>query len=567
MPTLAKWVADGGFTGKVRVLDMQPVDWSSLRRRVERPKGHDLLGIEYAVGKVDGQFSRLGLARAARFRFPDLSRPINKPSQADIREYLQKLTTNKQPRGPIPYYVGPSLTQDFDTYLHSGPDLSRLSVIPGVNTPYWHAGNKGSGTAFHCEDANFRSCNITMFGWKLWIIIDEKHTGKFEAFIRRCWGGNVCDQFVRHHSLLISPERLSAEGIDVEVFCAGPGDMVITAPRQYHAVVNITPCFAISTNFLLPDEPIFSGTLTVCPECGLHSLDSEVLEKISCASTMDVSEPDLKHIRSIARDDSPVTGSVLDASAEGRKRRIEFEVLTPPKRQRTDASLKDMADQLIDECSMRRFMRHVAAAREQRSLMKGIELDGTANWDEQAARLYTFGTSLDDSSEFNQLLSVMAATQAANIIDSTASQFGYAKAPTNMVEQILQRLGQNTNSANRKKLQDWLKVSRKMAKVLGPLRGLLLFLPFKGGDLSSVNEYLQLAESDIKKFQPILKEEASTTALAHMGRLLEESILTGKIFPEPIWQGVDSGQLQQLGSRRLGQLLGTYEAIDRADDE
>ncbi|EJT68169.1 hypothetical protein GGTG_14254 [Gaeumannomyces tritici R3-111a-1] len=126
----------------------------------------------------------------------------------------------------------------------------------------------------HCEDARWFSINVNGFGWKIWILLSQKDTATFEKYIRKRWGDGICDdQWVRHHSLFISPKELRRAGINFDLVVAGPGDAVVTARGQYHEVVNMTSSLAVAINFQLPSEPIFPGsTWRVCQECGLYAL-------------------------------------------------------------------------------------------------------------------------------------------------------------------------------------------------------------------------------------------------------------------------------------------------------
>ena len=110
---------------------------------------------------------------------------------------------------------------------------------------------------------------MVLIGWKLWIKIRRSHTAKFEAFIRKHWPTNKCDQFVRHVQVIVSPDKLRKEKIEFEMKLAGPGDLIVTHPREYHMVVNMTDNFALAINFLPPGNPVVPGDTPVCPECGL----------------------------------------------------------------------------------------------------------------------------------------------------------------------------------------------------------------------------------------------------------------------------------------------------------
>lgn len=184
---------------------------------------------------------------------------VAKPS-GDVEQYLEDLYRNL-PEEPIPYSVGPlsgSIAGQLQSYFPSGSEVTQLGDVPGVSTLFGHVGEEGSGTAFHCEDANLRSYNLTLIGWKIWILIQPYHTAKFEDLVQRLTNcDNGCDQFVRHASVVIHPSILRAENIEFDIICSGPGEMVLTQPRQYHAVINRTASLAIATNFVLPNEDPF----------------------------------------------------------------------------------------------------------------------------------------------------------------------------------------------------------------------------------------------------------------------------------------------------------------------
>jgi hypothetical protein len=69
---------------------------------------------------------------------------------------------------------------------------------------------------------------------------------------------------------LSASKNFGKEEIEFRIELAGPGVMLATEPRQYHAVVNLTASFAIATNFVLPDEELIPYELVVCPRDGLY---------------------------------------------------------------------------------------------------------------------------------------------------------------------------------------------------------------------------------------------------------------------------------------------------------
>ena len=305
------------FSDRISITDIPEVNWASLAKLIRPPpKNYDLLGIKYSTIHAVGGAAGLALSQSRQFYFPDFSGVITEPSLEESLDYLNQLI-NDPPKGSIPYYVGPPLHEGplmsiANSLLHPGHELLRLDNIPGVNSVYWHVGERGSGTAFHCEDVGFFSFNVVLRGWKLWIKIRQSHTAKFEAFIKANWPTNNCDQFVRHTAVICSPERLQKEKIDFEIILAGPGDIVLTRRRQYHMVVNSTRNLALAINFLPPGKEIVPKGTRVCPKCGLYSLDHECLQKVS-----------YNPIDATRRVDRTATSSLESTKAAGRKRAID----------------------------------------------------------------------------------------------------------------------------------------------------------------------------------------------------------------------------------------------------
>lgn len=233
------------------------------------------------------------------FQVPDFFHPPI--PDVDDKTFIENLITNP-PKGHIPYYVGPSLAsyqQKFDNFLHPGKlsklvNLRKKSAKPGINNnghvagvtfPYWLLGSALSGTAMHRENANWRSANITLIGEKIWLLINPDHSNRFEDFVARLIkekrGSSRCNQWIRHHNLLIGPNQLSNEGIKFRLLTAGPGDMVVTQPGQYHLAVNKTTCFAVAINILLDDEELFPNCrVRVCEKCGLSFATNENLGNV-----------------------------------------------------------------------------------------------------------------------------------------------------------------------------------------------------------------------------------------------------------------------------------------------
>ncbi|KZL67080.1 lysine -specific demethylase 4c-like protein [Colletotrichum incanum] len=281
IPNIERMVADKDFNGHIRVEGMEPVDWDALANKLNQPEYRKQLAVEYSPDSTMKGCSRLRLASSARFRFPKLATTPTKPPIDEIWKFLDRLA-NDPPKGKVPYYVGPPLACDLISLLHPGDELSQFTTIPGGNSDYWHAGCLSSGTPWHKEDANWRSVNLVCSGLKLWVVIPAHYTARFEGFVKQNWRTNNCAQFVRHLSLFIGPTTLREAGIEFNFHCAGPGDMIVTNPGEYHMVANFTECFAMSIKFLLPGEKVIPEDLAVCEQCGLFPLDHKRFRAVSC---------------------------------------------------------------------------------------------------------------------------------------------------------------------------------------------------------------------------------------------------------------------------------------------
>lgn len=264
------------FSGKIHVSGFDSFDLAKISTRLVNPVAPATLTVQHSSIAKNG-VSKLSLARKAEFNFPDFSDLPRTAPQGYDKSFESIIAS--PPQKPVSYYVGSPLTPDFNTLLSPGR-LLELGEIPGVTTPYWHAGEKDSGTAFHYEDGAVRSCNVTIAGFKLWILIKVSSNTKFEGFIQTLHpSAPRCGQWLRHLNILVSPETLAEMDIGFDLILAGPGDMVVTAPGQYHAVLNLTTCFAIAINFALPEDPVLAPTV-VCPECGLYGLEHPALKRL-----------------------------------------------------------------------------------------------------------------------------------------------------------------------------------------------------------------------------------------------------------------------------------------------
>lgn len=251
---------NGGVRGKITCTGIPRVDLRSLRLRIPMPKKEDgiVLAVKYAGS---GDIVTLLDANLTQFQYPMSSALIQRPHAKDIEQFVHGIQA-LPPTGSFAYYVGDALNNEFDGILETDDELRQLreagTEMRGVNTTYWLLGAAGSGTAAHCEDLNLRSCNITLEGYKWWVVVNESSTRAFEEWAkglgRQRSKPEEDDQWVRRMNLIPKKTILVENKIGFSEHVTGPGEMITTAPRQYHWVINITDSLSLAINFSFDDE-------------------------------------------------------------------------------------------------------------------------------------------------------------------------------------------------------------------------------------------------------------------------------------------------------------------------
>jgi hypothetical protein len=128
------------FSGKIHVSGLKSsFNLEEISNRIANPDNRAAsLAVQHSSGSKDG-VSELLLARKEEFKFPDFSKVPQSAPQEYEKSFEAIITST--PKKTITYYVGPPLAPDFNTLLSSGK-LLELGEIPGITTPYWHAGEK-----------------------------------------------------------------------------------------------------------------------------------------------------------------------------------------------------------------------------------------------------------------------------------------------------------------------------------------------------------------------------------------------------------------------------------------
>ncbi|OCF34619.1 hypothetical protein I316_03660 [Kwoniella heveanensis BCC8398] len=158
-----------------------------------------------------------------------------------------------------------------------------LTNLPGVNSPYLYFGMWGASFAWHVEDMDLFSINYIHFGApKYWYAIPQKQAEKFERILQGYFTEDArhCDQFLRHKSFAVSPQRLANDGINVNMLVHKQGEFVITYPRGYHAGFNMGFNCAESVNFAL-DSWVELGRRAKACTCVTHSVRIDVDEMLA----------------------------------------------------------------------------------------------------------------------------------------------------------------------------------------------------------------------------------------------------------------------------------------------
>ncbi|TLS23789.1 uncharacterized protein PpBr36_06794 [Pyricularia pennisetigena] len=525
------------FSGAVHIKDFEPIDPESLKKTINLPQeDYDLVGVEYKDSSL--------ILSSRGFKVPDFSRPPL--TDINAKTFIENLIANP-PKGHIPYYVGPSLAscqQKFDNLLHPGKlsklvDLRKESAQPGINNdghvagvtlPYWLLGSAFSGTAMHREDANWRSANITLIGEKIWLLIDPDHSNRFEHFVARLVGekrgSSRCDQWIRHHNLLIGPNQLSEEGIEFRLLTAGPGDMVVTQPGQYHFAVNKTACFAIAINILLDDEELFPDRrVRVCEECGLSFAANENIGNIELLPGAS-ERKSLRHQTRLQKAQQSPSSAPQKVPTRTSKR-FAAEATEQPlaKKPKDGPTSDDLADFLFNSDALNRFQELLTAWRA-RDNVRSFAVGGLAPY-EKVAAYYELASHFDSKSVLTALLACVARIQTFKEMNKTKE--GRKNLPPGTLEKF--------HKLSRTKVEfstfrSHIFNARNFDEILGSL---VVFLPFQGNGEISMRQF---ERGCTPNFRRCLKSRPHFELFQQLGQTFVDSILEGSGYQMTIFECV-----------------------------
>ncbi|EJT69040.1 hypothetical protein GGTG_13437 [Gaeumannomyces tritici R3-111a-1] len=568
-PDLAKnlWDKFGPLVGgMIRIEGLSPPTSAELKEKIQQPdRAWDLLGMEYSLDEPGTCRVRLAHPEGG-FSVPDFSDAV---LQEDPERFLDDICANP-PKEVINYYVGPPCTNSderFNGLLHPG-ELAKLAElrrqkgeergdskqdweVAGVTTPYEHIGHRLSATCFHREDAHYWSANINLSGEKIWVVIKPESTGAFEAYVRGRYGSLDCDQWLRHHNLLIGPSTLRAAGIEFEVLSAQPGTMVVTRPGQYHMVVNRTPSFATAINFLMLGDSLMPEAATkVCEGCGLWFAKEEKLwdfEHVgeNLLSLCPKRAAALRPAVSIASRTSPSkkkrpAAEQTDTDSPGKQLKKKLRELPLP---------KTLAENLTNKKAMLRGVKQLLAAKEMADSPQtstGLKVQG--QWAQQAAELYRLGLKHERSSAFFALLSVVALMSAMEKMRARIPS-GFKQVPSEVYSAVFQQIG---GTGTRKTFDNKMSRSRKLARVFNDkCRGLLLFVCFDNDGPSTISAFTKMTDDDVAELHMAIDNDQRAGALARFGNEFLGCILEDTAFRNGVWADRPYQQLEEMADEGL----------------
>ena len=545
--TLTDLASSVSFSGKITIHDLYQVEWADIASQFLPKQQFAHLAVEYrALDDLPGCVS-LVKARSRQFKIPNTPTTSIRPTIQDITIYLDKIVRDP-PRSPLAYYVGPQLIPSFGHLLHSGPELAKLDDIPGVNSVYDHLGERGSGTAFHHEDAHFWSCNLTLFGWKAWILVREHHTAKFEDFVRSLWP-DKCDQFVRHYCLLFAPSSLRHHGIEFDIHCTGPGDLMVTRPRQYHAVINYSDSYAISTNFLPAGEAAIPSELRVCPECGLNDLYKQTKTATQKTSSLTKATSRLK-ANTHERQNSKLI-KALDNRGQTENRNIPSANTTEgdsSDHQRDHISKLAMA--IRSKSTLSQFCSLVAARRSQQD--NGSFRD-TNDYEEGFAQCVSNLNSSETGSDLQKLRVRLDQIRLVDNLENTRS--GQLRCTSEVKQRVLKRFNWTES-----RLEDHQKKGNKWRKICGPFPGLLCFMFPQRGNVDKIKQkdYFDLASdsAQLEAFHRLLRNNY-VQSLCIAGKALQDSLMGGSSLDQFKWE-MDNIEIWNLDEEEVLPYMAPY---------
>ncbi|KAM5348932.1 hypothetical protein ACJ41O_008755 [Fusarium nematophilum] len=501
------------------------------------------------------------------FKWPDFSKAAKVPTHEEARKWLDNFF-DSPPEDPVPYFCG-HLDIPYNNLLNPGPGILNEPELADLHQPYWHIGADKSANRLHWEDLShfhgeivcgLRAANLVLVGVKLWILIATHHTKKFETLIRKRWKCGECSQGPGHISVLLSPSKLEQEGIDFVIKICPPGKMIDTRLCQYHGIVNMGPCIAMSINHTRPGDRLISESLR---RCGLDGVSPFAIRHgvplVPSPASSDSPEPASSNdperrklpssgpAKRKAQEELANTTPKTRASTEAKRklRKVKEDISTiyrAPKIDHSNPSLLEVAAfkraaAVRSSLMIRQFMDLVREWREQQSNFVG---NPDQDLLDQAVEFLKFNMGKSKLSKFRLRLAQMRLAQTAE----------KAKGPIQIHHEpgYLDDLA-SKHDMDKNTLKRHISNGKMWSSICGPYDGLLAFIPLDScNDLRITKaEWMDLVRNNLATFHHLL-DDSYTHNICSAGKTFEDMVISGSqvVFgwegnePDPDAKDVDS---------------------------
>ncbi|CAI9635563.1 unnamed protein product, partial [Alternaria burnsii] len=429
----------------------------------------------------------------------------------DFEEWIAR------PPGRVRYLICEPLSDhSINTLLDAGPQCNRRPEIAGVNRPYWYVSCEPDTPAtLHVEDGNTGSANLLLAGAeKHWIIVHRSSAEKLERCIRDQFPtSRACSQFVRHHNIIVGPRWLERNGINYEMVCQRPGDVLVTLPgRVYHEVRNTGMNFAIAINYEFIDAPDDPTDYVWCEsgerKCGRNVLTRQSFVPDFAEPAMDSGDgaPPLTNKRKQQEVDTAQKKHKRHAMLARRPANSRHVHTSRPSCTPVPASvLVPIEERLLEAVLGPRALRNcITLIRAWRSQLARIELAPVAS--DQIARLAASDMRIRLAQDRTWLdVLHMKSAQYAFASEMDSLRQGAIRLHSSVYDQVLKAQGfVNATKKDREQLQGRVKRATKIYQICqGFGRGLLCLLPLT--DIPD-NHYYSMTNGSIDAFQRLATE-------------------------------------------------------------
>ncbi|CAG0922769.1 unnamed protein product, partial [Notodromas monacha] len=128
--------------------------------------------------------------------------------------------------------------------------LKGRTWFPGITSPFYFLGARGTAFAMHCEDMDLVSINLSLGGYpKIWYGIPMEHLAQYEAVLKLHLGAGACDVPARHKHFLFAEGFLHKYGIKPVIAVQHPWEMIVTFPKGHHGGFNTGFNWNVAVNF------------------------------------------------------------------------------------------------------------------------------------------------------------------------------------------------------------------------------------------------------------------------------------------------------------------------------